>query len=170
MPASGLIAHHLARIVQEAAHNALSHGKARTIVITVVFVADILKISIVDDGSGFDTTTAAGPDAGHFGVQGMRERARKIGGTTLRSIGDIARHQRLQDDDRETLTAEQMFAELHADSGQFTRFLRSAHDICEKHKDVATTSLLEGWIDEAERRTWFLAEITSAPKQMEAVG
>ena len=76
----GLIAHHLSRIVQEATHNALRHGKAHSIIITLHFTADLLKLAIVDDGAGFDVAAAAGPDAGHFGVQGMRERARKIAG------------------------------------------------------------------------------------------
>jgi signal transduction histidine kinase len=76
----GLLAHHLARIVQEAAHNALRHGKARTLTITLAFTAEQLATTITDDGVGFDAAAAAGPEAGHFGVQGMRERARKIGG------------------------------------------------------------------------------------------
>jgi signal transduction histidine kinase len=77
--APGLIAHHLSRIVQEAAHNALKHGKAHAITITLAFAAERLELTIADDGCGFDPTAAAGPEAGHFGVQGMRERARKIG-------------------------------------------------------------------------------------------
>ena len=78
--ASGLVAHHLSRIVQEAAHNALRHGKARRITITLHFTVGMLKLAIVDDGAGFEVAGAAGPDAGHFGVQGMHERARKIAG------------------------------------------------------------------------------------------
>lgn len=78
--APGLIAHHLSRIVQEAAHNALKHGKAHAITITVAFTAERLELTVADDGGGFDPTIAAGPEAGHFGAQGMRERARKIGG------------------------------------------------------------------------------------------
>ncbi|MBA3700318.1 MAG: sensor histidine kinase [Planctomycetes bacterium] len=80
VPASGLIAHHCSRIVQEAVHNALRHGKARSITITVAFTVERLDLTIADDGAGFDPGAAAGPDAGHFGVQGMRERARKISG------------------------------------------------------------------------------------------
>jgi len=76
--ASGLIAHHLSRIVQEAVHNALRHGKAHAITITLVFTTERLDLTIADDGAGFDPALVAGPEAGHFGVQGMHERARKI--------------------------------------------------------------------------------------------
>jgi starvation-inducible DNA-binding protein len=88
----------------------------------------------------------------------IAERARKIGGTTLRSIGDISKHQRLTDNDEEFVTPEDMLAELSSDNQQLTRLLRSAHQVCDEHGDVATTSLMEVWIDQAERRTWFLAE------------
>jgi starvation-inducible DNA-binding protein len=88
----------------------------------------------------------------------IAERARKIGGTTLRSIGDIARHQRLKDNDAEFVSPEDMLAELCADNQTLTRSLRAKHKICEQHGDVATTSLIETWIDQAERRTWFLSE------------
>src|SRR5216683_1060106 len=90
----------------------------------------------------------------------IAERARKIGGATLRSISDIARHQRLQDNNEESVTPKEMLAELFADNQQLTRSLRSTHEVCEKHNDVATASLIENWIDETERRTWFLSEIT----------
>jgi starvation-inducible DNA-binding protein len=90
----------------------------------------------------------------------IAERARKIGGTTLRSIGDIARHQRLKDNDDERVPAERMLSDLHEDNAQLTRYLRAAHELCAKHNDVATTSMIEIWIDQTERRTWFLAEIT----------
>jgi starvation-inducible DNA-binding protein len=83
----------------------------------------------------------------------IAERARKIGGTTLRSIGDIARHQRLQDNDEETITPEEMFVELRGDNLQLTDFLRGTHELCARHGDVATTSLIETWIDETERRS-----------------
>lgn len=86
----------------------------------------------------------------------LAERARKIGGTTLRSIGDIARHQRLQDNDEPFVEAGEMLAELARDNQQLTRSLRSAHAICDENNDVATASLIETWIDETERRTWFL--------------
>jgi starvation-inducible DNA-binding protein len=89
----------------------------------------------------------------------IAERARKIGGTTLRSISDISRHQRLKDNDNESLAPRDMLAELRADNLELTRFLRSTHEVCEKHNDVATASLIETWIDETERRTWFLSEV-----------
>jgi starvation-inducible DNA-binding protein len=88
----------------------------------------------------------------------IAERARKIGGTTLRSISDISRHQRLADNNDERVAPASMLAELAADNRQLTRFLRAAHELCERHNDVATTSLIETWIDETERRTWFLSE------------
>src|SRR4051812_14841581 len=90
----------------------------------------------------------------------VAERARKIGGTTLRSIGDVARHQRLTDNDSSHLSAQEMLAELAHDNQKLTRFLRTTHEICEKAHDVATTSLIENWIDETERRAWFLFEMT----------
>ena len=89
----------------------------------------------------------------------IAERARKIGGSTIRSISDISRHQRLKDNNEEDLTPKQMLLELQADNLQLTRFLRSTHGICQSHNDVATASLIENWIDETERRTWFLSEI-----------
>jgi len=89
----------------------------------------------------------------------IAERTRKIGGTSLRSIGDIARHQRLRDNNEATLTPSQMFSELCDDNAEFSAFLRKAHETCAKHNDSASTSLIEVWIDQAERRTWFLAEI-----------
>ena len=91
----------------------------------------------------------------------IAERARKIGGSTLRSIGDISRHQRLRDNDNESLTPEGMLADLRTDNRELTRLLRSTHDACEKHNDVATASLIENWIDETDRRTWFLSETIS---------
>jgi len=90
----------------------------------------------------------------------IAERARKIGGTTLRSISDISRNQRLKDNNQESVTAEDMLAELRTDNQLLTRYLRSAHEVCEKHNDVATASLIENWIDETERRTWFLSQVT----------
>jgi starvation-inducible DNA-binding protein len=89
----------------------------------------------------------------------IAERSRKIGGTTLRSIGDISKHQRLKDNDRATLTPEEMLCELRGDNRELTRFLRITHEVCETHNDVATASLIENWIDETERRTWFLSEV-----------
>lgn len=88
----------------------------------------------------------------------IAERARKLGGTTLHSISDISAHQRLADNNDEYVSAEAMLRELYADNQILTRALRIVHDICAQHNDVATTSLIEVWIDEAERRTWFLFE------------
>jgi starvation-inducible DNA-binding protein len=88
----------------------------------------------------------------------VAERARKIGGGTLRSIGDIARHQRVRDNDAESVRAKDMLAELCNDNRHLAVSLRSVHEICTRHKDVATTSLIETWIDQTERRTWFLGE------------
>jgi starvation-inducible DNA-binding protein len=89
----------------------------------------------------------------------IAERARKIGAATLHSIGDIARCQRLKDNDQENVGPHAMLAELHDDNARLTRFLREAHEICANNNDVATASLIEVWIDQTERRTWFLAEI-----------
>jgi starvation-inducible DNA-binding protein len=88
----------------------------------------------------------------------IAERARKIGGLTLHSISEISKYQRLKDNNEEFVAPKDMLAELSDDSQQLTRFLRSTHEICEKHNDVATASLIENWIDETERRTWFLSE------------
>jgi starvation-inducible DNA-binding protein len=88
----------------------------------------------------------------------IAERARKIGGTTLRSIGQISRLQRVLDNDAEFVTPLDMLAELRDDNKQLVAHLRETHDLCDEHGDVATTSLIENWIDEAERRTWFLFE------------
>jgi starvation-inducible DNA-binding protein len=89
----------------------------------------------------------------------IAERARKLGGTTLHSIGDISRHQRLKDNDDDAVAPQNMLAELLEDSQLLTKSLRSAHELCDKHNDVATASLIENWIDEAERRSWFLSEV-----------
>ena len=91
----------------------------------------------------------------------IAERARKLGGTTIHSISDIARNQTLKDNNKDGVAALEMIAELRADNQQLTRSLRAAHEVCDRHKDVATASLIEVWIDESERRTWFLAEIKS---------
>lgn len=90
----------------------------------------------------------------------LAERARKVGGTTLRSIGEIGRRQRLLDNDADYVTPQDMLAELAEDNRRLTGFLRAAHGVCETHNDVASTSLIEVWIDEAERRSWFLYETT----------
>jgi starvation-inducible DNA-binding protein len=88
----------------------------------------------------------------------IAERARKIGGATLRSISDISEHQRLQDNNADFVAPKEMLAELAEDNQQLVKFLRSTHEICDQHNDVATASLIENWIDETERRTWFLFE------------
>jgi starvation-inducible DNA-binding protein len=88
----------------------------------------------------------------------IAERARKIGGTTLRSITDISEHQRLQDNNGDFVAPKEMLAELAEDNQQLVKFLRATHEICDQHNDVATASLIENWIDETERRTWFLFE------------
>jgi starvation-inducible DNA-binding protein len=88
----------------------------------------------------------------------IAERARKIGGTTIRSIGHISRLKRVLDNDADFVTPLDMLAELRDDNKQLTAHMRETHDLCDEHGDVATTSLLEVWIDEAERRTWFLFE------------
>ena len=90
----------------------------------------------------------------------IAERVRKIGGTTLRSIGHIGRLQRVLDNDADFVTPLDMLAELRDDNKQLAASLREAHAICDKHDDVASASLIENWIDEAERRTWFLFEAT----------
>jgi starvation-inducible DNA-binding protein len=89
----------------------------------------------------------------------IAERARKIGGTTIRSISDISKHQRLKDNNAEEVPPVDMLAELRSDNLELTRNLRSTHELCDKQNDVATASLIEVWIDETERRTWFLSEI-----------
>ncbi len=94
-------------------------------------------------------------------VDEIAERARKIGGATLRSIGDIARHQRLKDNDADGVAPGRMLAELRDDNVQLGGFLRATHEICVSWGDVATSSMIEVWIDQAERRAWFLTEITS---------
>ena len=91
----------------------------------------------------------------------IAERARKLGGMTLRSIGDIARHQRLKDNDAEGVEPARMLAELRDDNVELARFLVVAHEVCVRRGDVATSSLIEVWIDQTERRIWFLSEITS---------
>jgi starvation-inducible DNA-binding protein len=88
----------------------------------------------------------------------LAERVRKIGGLTLRSIGHIARLQRVKDNDADYVTPLDMLAELREDNKQLVAHMRAAHDVCDEHGDVASASLIENWIDEAERRTWFLFE------------
>jgi starvation-inducible DNA-binding protein len=95
----------------------------------------------------------------------VAERARKIGGTTLRSIGHVGRLQRIQDNDADFVTPLDMLAELQDDNRQLTASLREVHDLTSEHEDHATTSLIENWIDEAERRTWFLFEASRQDRQ-----
>jgi len=88
----------------------------------------------------------------------IAERVRKLGGATLRSIGQISRLQRVADNDADYVTPSDMLAELREDNQQLAARLRQTHHVCDEHGDVATASLIEVWIDEAERRTWFLFE------------
>src|ERR1700747_3364910 len=88
----------------------------------------------------------------------IAERVRKIGATTLRSIGHIGRLQRVLDNDADYVTPLDMLAELRDDNKQLVASLRETHSVCDEHHDVATASLIENWIDEAERRTWVLFE------------
>ena len=90
----------------------------------------------------------------------IAERVRKVGGTTIRSIGHIARLQRVHDNDEEFVGPTEMLKELHADNKTLVESLRAAHVVTSKANDYATTSLIEIWIDEAERRAWFLFEST----------
>src|ERR1700686_4640622 len=89
----------------------------------------------------------------------IAERARKLGATTIRSISDISQNQRLKNNKAEFVAPQDMLDELRGDNQQLTRELRSTHELCEQHDDIATASLIENWIDETERRTWFLSEI-----------
>jgi starvation-inducible DNA-binding protein len=90
----------------------------------------------------------------------VAERVRKVGGTTIRSIGHISRLQRLHDNDDEFVGPTEMLRELHADNKSLVESLRAAHEVTSKANEYATTSMIEIWIDEAERRAWFLFEAT----------
>jgi starvation-inducible DNA-binding protein len=90
----------------------------------------------------------------------IAERVRKVGGTTIRSIGHIGRLQRIADNDQEFVGPTEMLRELHGDNKALIESLRSAHEVTSKAQEYATTSLIEVWIDEAERRAWFLFEAT----------
>jgi len=92
----------------------------------------------------------------------IAERVRKIGGLTLHSIGEIARNQRVLDNDAKYVEPLDMLAELKDDNKTMAARLREAHNVCDEHRDIATASLIEVWIDETERRTWFLFEATRA--------
>ena len=89
----------------------------------------------------------------------IAERARKLGGTTLHSISDITRYQRLHDNNEESISPAEMLTEVHADNKLLASELRAMHEVCDRNADVATASLIENWIDETERRAWFLAEV-----------
>ncbi len=95
----------------------------------------------------------------------IAERVRKIGGITLRSIGHIGRLQRVLDNDADFVTPLDMLAELRDDNKRLAASLRETHAICDEYNDVASASLIENWIDEAERRTWFLFEATRVPRE-----
>src|SRR5438105_10083127 len=97
----------------------------------------------------------------------IAERVRKVGGSTLKSIGQIAHTQRILDNDADYVEPLDMLAELREDNRDLAAHLREAHNVCEEHRDIATTSLIEVWIDETERRTWFLFE---ASRQGDATG
>ncbi len=88
----------------------------------------------------------------------IAERVRKIGGTTLRSIGQIAKMTRVADNDADFVTADDMLAELREENLALVSRMRSVHDLCDEHGDIATASLIENWVDEAEQRVWFLFE------------
>ena len=90
----------------------------------------------------------------------IAERVRKLGGITIRSIGQIARTQRVLDNDADYVEPSDMLAELREDNKTLTSSLRQAHNVCNEHGDIATASLIEIWVDETERRTWFLFEAT----------
>jgi starvation-inducible DNA-binding protein len=112
---------------------------------------DFREIHLLFDEHGAQIFAATDPIA---------ERVRKIGGTTLHSIGEIARETRVLDNDAEYVTPSDMLAELRDDNLQLVGSLREVHELCDEHGDVATASLVENWIDEAERRVWFLFEMT----------
>jgi starvation-inducible DNA-binding protein len=91
----------------------------------------------------------------------IAERIRKLGGAALRSIGDIARHQRLQDNDVASLSPEAMLTDLLENNQELIKYMRVTHDLCGQYNDTATASLIENWLDETERRAWFLYEIVN---------
>ena len=88
----------------------------------------------------------------------IAERVRKLGGVTIRSIGQIARTQRVSDNDADYVEPSDMLAELREDNKTLAASLREAHNVCDEHRDIATASQIEVWVDETERRTWFLFE------------
>ena len=121
--------------------------------------------------AGVDKRAASGSEIGSLPIGGYRsrraqstddiaERVRKLGGTTIRSIGHIGRLQRVSDNEADYVTASDMLSELRDDNIQLAARLRETHSFCNEYQDVATASLIEIWIDEAEKRTWFLFEAT----------
>jgi starvation-inducible DNA-binding protein len=100
-------------------------------------------------------------------IDPLAERVRKLGQTTLRSIGHIAQLQSIKDNDHGFVSPLDMLRELAEDNKSFTASLRKAHELCDDNGDVASASLIEVWIDETERRTWFLFE---ASRDADATG
>lgn len=90
----------------------------------------------------------------------IAERVRKVGGRTLHSIGEVSRLQRIKDNDADFVTPQDMLSELAGDNRELTASMRQAHNVCDEYHDIATASLIEVWIDEAEKRSWFLFEST----------
>ena len=97
----------------------------------------------------------------------IAERAPTMGASTVRSISDISRHQRLKDNNDKGLAPLRMFEEAHVDNQQLTMFLWQLHEVCQRHHDVATASLIEIWVDETERRAWFLSETLVDLRQLQ---
>ena len=91
-------------------------------------------------------------------VDPVAERARKLGGKALHSIGQVRKLQRVLDNDADYVTPQDMLAELREDNKQLARNMRVLHEVCDEHNDIATASLIENWVDETEQRTWFLFE------------
>jgi starvation-inducible DNA-binding protein len=96
-------------------------------------------------------------------VDAIAERVRKLGGSTIKSVGDIARRQRILDNDADYVDASDMLAELREDTKDLIRHFRATHDLCGEANDIASASLIENWLDEAEQRLWFLFEISRNP-------
>ena len=88
----------------------------------------------------------------------IAERARKLGGKALHSVGQVKKLQRVLDNDADYVTPQDMLAELREDNKQLARNMRVLHEVCDEHNDIATASLIENWVDETEQRTWFLFE------------
>ncbi len=91
-------------------------------------------------------------------IDPIAERARKLGGKALHSVGQVRKLQRVLDNDADYVTPQDMLAELREDNKQLARNMRVLHEVCDEHNDIATASLIENWVDETEQRTWFLFE------------